>query len=522
MISNVMNGAESLIRTLIDAGVDVCFANPGTTEMPMVRAIDETTGMRAVLCLFEGVCAGAADGYARMAEKPGLTLLHLGPGFANSVAYLHDARRARSPIINLIGEHATWHLAADAPLTSDIESLARPVSAWVRRNKSAEELAGDVVDAIEAASMKPGRIATLIIPHDCQMDAASGPAGARAVRPPTKVGAGAINQAVEALRSDEPKVLFLGAYALRERGLKAAARVAAATGCKLMCETFPARWERGAGTPVIERLPYFPEAAIAAISPYRAIVLAGAKPPVSFFGYPGVPSFVISPEQPTCTLATPEEDVVDALEALADALGAPVNVDQNPVVQTPPRPSGSPDKITPETLSAAVAALLPENAVVMDESNTSMGPFLTMSQSASRHTLLTQPGGAIGLGPPCATGAAIACPDRVVINLQADGSAMYTLQSLWTQAREQLNVKTIILNNRSYRILGIELKRAGAKEVGKQAQSMIELTRPAIDWVSLAKGLGVPGARVETAGDLARELERALAEAGPRVIEAIL
>ncbi|HMB28380.1 MAG TPA: acetolactate synthase large subunit, partial [Blastocatellia bacterium] len=343
----MMNGAESLIRTLIDAGASVCFANPGTTEMPMVRAIDETTGMRAVLCLFEGVCTGAADGYARMAEKPGLTLLHLGPGFANGVAYLHDARRARSPIINLVGEHATWHLAADAPLTSDIESLARPVSAWVRRNRSAEELAGDVAEAIEAASTKPGRIATLIVPHDCQLDAANGPVAVREIAPPPKVGEGAVNQAVEALRRDEPKVLFLGGYALGERGLKAAARVAAATGCKLMCETFPARWERGAGTPVVERLPYFPEAAIAAISIYMTVVLAGAKPPVSFFGYPGAPSFIISPEQRTSVLASPEEDVADALEALAGALGAPVNIDQNSIVQTPPRPTG---KITPETL----------------------------------------------------------------------------------------------------------------------------------------------------------------------------
>ena len=514
-----MNGAESLIRTLIDAGVDVCFANPGTTEMPMVRAIDETAGMRAVLCLFEGVCTGAADGYARMAEKPGLTLLHLGPGFANGVAYLHDARRARSPIINLIGEHATWHLAADAPLNSDIESLAKPVSAWVRRNRSAEELASAVAEAIEVASTKPGRIATLIVPHDCQMDAANGPVAVREIAPPPKVVEGAINQAVEALRRDEPKVLFLGGYALGERGLKAAARIAAATGCKLMCETFPARWERGAGTTVVERLPYFPEAAIAAISPYRSVVLAGAKPPVAFFGYPGAPSYIISPEQRTSILAGPEEDVAGALEALAEGLDAPVNIDQNSIVQIPPRPSG---KITPETLSAAVAALLPENAVVMDESNTSMAPFLAMSQSAARHTLLTQPGGAIGLGPPCATGAAIACPDRVVINLQSDGSAMYTLQALWTQARERLDVKTIVCNNRSYRILGIELMRAGAKEVGKQAQSMIGLTQPAIDWVSLAKGMGVHGARVETAEDLTRVLERALAEAGPQLIEAIL
>lgn len=514
-----MNGAESLIRTLVDAGLDVCFANPGTTEMPMVRAIDEMTGMRAVLCLFEGVCAGAADGYARMADKAGLTLLHLGPGFANGIAYLHDARRARSPIVNLIGDHATWHLAADAPLTSDIESLARPVSAWVRRSKSAEAIAGDAAEAVVAASRKPGQIATLILPHDCQMEPASGAVAVRAIPAPPKAGEDAVKQAVESLRRDEPKVLFLGGHAMRERGLRAAARIAAATGCKLMCETFPARWERGVGTPIIERLPYFPEAAIAAISPYKSVTLAGARSPVSFFGYPGLPSYFISPEQRTVVLANPDEDIVDALESLADALGAPMNIDQNTAAQVPPRPAG---KITPETVSAAVASLLPENAIVMDESNTSMGPFLAMSQSAARHTLLTQPGGAIGLGPPCATGAAVACPGRTVINLQADGSAMYTLQALWTQAREQLNVKTIILNNRSYRILGIELMRAGVKEFGKQAQSLIGLTQPAIDWVSLAKGMGVPGARVETAEELANVVERALAEAGPQLIEAVI
>ncbi|MGH9833026.1 MAG: acetolactate synthase large subunit [Blastocatellia bacterium] len=514
-----MNGAESLIRTLTDAGVNVCFANPGTTEMPMVRAIDEMTGMRAVLCLFEGVCTGAADGYARMSDKAGLTLLHLGPGFANGIAYLHDARRARSPIVNLIGDHATWHLAADAPLTSDVVSLAGAVSSWVRRSKTAEEIAGDAAEAIVAASQKPGQIATLIIPHDCQMEPASGAVVLRAIPAAPKAGEDAIKQAVEALRRDEPKALFLGGHALRERGLRAVSRIAATTGCKLMCETFPARWERGVGTLAIERLPYFPEAAIAAISPYKSVVLAGARSPVSFFGYPGVPSYFISPEQRQTTLATPDEDIVDALEALAEALGAPVDVDRNSLAQTPPRPTG---KITPETLSAAVAALLPENAIVMDESNTSMGPFLALSQSAARHSLLTQPGGAIGLGPPCATGAAIACPDRVVVNLQADGSAMYTLQALWTQAREQLNVKTIICNNRSYRILGIELMRAGVKEFGEQARSLIGLTQPAIDWVSLAKGMGVPGVRVETAEDLARGLERALAEAGPQLIEVVI
>jgi acetolactate synthase I/II/III large subunit len=514
-----MNGAESLIRTLTGAGLNICFANPGTTEIPMVRALDEVGGIRAVLCLFEGVCTGAADGYARMSGKPGLTLLHLGPGFANGIAYLHDARRARSPIVNLIGNHATWHLSADAPLTSDIESLARPVSAWVRTNKSAEELPGDALDAVVAASVKPGNIATLIVPHDCQLEPSNGLVSPKSIPSPPQVGADAIERAATVLRDGSSTVLFLGGYALSELGLKSVTRIAAAAECKLMCETFPARWERGAGLPVVERLPYFPEQAINAISKFKSIILAGAKPPVSFFGYPGLPSFIISPQQETTTLATPDEDIISALESLADALDAPINTNENSTVHLPPRPSG---KINPETLAAAVASILQENAIVMDEGNTSTGPFCMMSQSAPRHTYLTQPGGAIGLGLPCATGAAVACPDRPVITFQADGSAMYTLQALWTQARERLNVKTIICNNRSYRILGIELMRAGVKEFGMQAQALIGLNNPMIDWVHMANGMGVPAVRVESAEDLVKEIERALSEAGPQLIDAIL
>ena len=518
-----MNGAESLISTLVGAGVNVCFANPGTTEMPMVQALDSVPGMRAVLCLFEGVATGAADGYARMTGKPGLTLLHLGPGFANGIAYLHDAKRARSPIVNLIGDHASWHLPADAPLTSDIFSLANPVSSWVRRSKSAEEIAGDAAEAIAAASVKPGSIATLIVPHDAQLEVASGAVEVKAIAVPPAVSDEAVKLAAETLRG-ESAALFLGAYALRERGLKAVARIAAATGCKLICESFPARWERGVGTPVIDRLPYFPEAAIAALAPYKSIVLAGARSPVSFFGYPGVPSYFISAEQNAVTLASPVEDVESGLEALAETLNAPSEVTTNSALQLPQLPTGpqAVEKLTPETLSATVAALLPENCIVMDESNTSMGQFLATAQSARPHTALFQPGGAIGLGFPCSTGAAIACPDRTVINLQSDGSGMYTLQALWTQAREGLNVKTIVLNNSSYRILGIELMRAGVKEFSPLAKSLIGLNHPPIDWVSVSKGLGVPATRVESAEALAKEFGRALAEAGPQLIEAVL
>jgi acetolactate synthase-1/2/3 large subunit len=513
-----VTGAEALIRTLIDAGLEVCFANPGTTEMPMVRALDDVPGMRTVLGLFEGVCTGAADGYSRMADKAGLTLLHLGPGLANGLAYLHDARRARSPIINLVGDHATWHLAADPPLAREIESLARPVSGWVRHNESGATLAQDAADAIQAALDPPGQIATLIIPHDCQLESATGPAAAPSAQEPRRGDDAAIDSAARLLRCNGPTVLFLGGHALRERGLQAAARISAATGCALMCETFPRRWERGAGTPAIERLPYFPDQASATLSRFRSVVLAGARAPVAFFGYPGLSSHILSPDQRQATLATPHQDIASALEALAQTLNASHDADRSSFIAIP-RPTG---RLKPETLSTVVASLIPENAIVMDESNTSMGPFLTVSQSSSRHTLLAQPGGAIGLGPPCATGAAVACPDRAVINLQADGSAMYTLQALWTQAREQLNVTTIICNNRSYRILGIEMARAGVQKLGPQAERLIGLTHPTLDWVSLAKGMGVPASRVETAEDLARELECALRAAGPHLIDAIL
>ena len=474
--------------------------------------------MRTVLCLFEGVATGAADGYARMTGKPGLTLLHLGPGFANGIAYLHDAKRARSPIVNLIGDHASWHLPADAPLTSDIVSLANPVSHWVRRSSSADDISGDVAEAVAAASVKPGSICTLILPHDAQLEEANGPIITQFNPPPPVVSDEAIKNAAEALRA-ESSALFLGAYALRERGLKAVARIASATGCKLVCESFPARWERGVGTPVIERLPYFPEMAIAALAPYKSIVLAGARSPVSFFGYPGVPSYFISPEQNTVTLATADDDVESALEALASALDAPDDVAANSELQLPALPTG---KLTPETLSAVVAALLPEHCIVMDESNTSMGPFTKLAQSAKPHTTLYQPGGAIGLGFPCSTGAAVACPDRTVINLQADGSGMYTLQALWTQAREGLDVTTVVFANRTYQILKGEFAGVDAGEPGRKALDMLNIDNPALDWVSLAKGMGVQAQSVTTAEDFSNALTNSVREKGPRLIEVVM
>ena len=514
-----MNGAESLIRTAVAAGVEVCFANPGTTEMPLVAALDASEGIRAVLGLFEGVCTGAADGYARMSGKPALTLLHLGPGFANGIANLHNARRARSPIVNLIGDHATWHAAADAPLASDIVSLAKPVSGWIRSVKSAKALAADTADAIAAAGSFPGQIATLIIPSDCQWDPADGPAKPVAVAKLRSVSDLAVKAAAEELRTGAKAGLLLGAGGISERGLGAVARIAAKTQCRLICETFPARIERGAGMPALERLPYFPEQALETLSPLETIVLAGAKSPVAFFGYPKMPSSLVPEGRRVVELAAPTDDAIAALEALADALGAPRAVSLPSKVARPERPTG---KLNAMTVGAAVAAMLPENAIVMDEAATTGLPFFAASVAASRHSYLALTGGAIGQGLPCATGAAVACPDRRVIAFQADGSGMYTQQSFWTQAREQLNVTTLLCNNHSYRILQVELARAGVTEPGRKAKSLTELSNPDIDWTRLAKSMGIPGVRVEDAESLCKELERALATPGPNIIEMML
>ncbi len=514
-----MNGAESLMRTARSAGVEVCFANPGTTEMPLVGALDSVPGVRAILGLFEGVCTGAADGYGRMADRPALTLLHLGPGFANGIANLHNARRARSPVVNLVGDHATWHRAHDAPLTSDITSLAQPVSAWVRTTRSAVELAADFAEAFAVASSPPGRVATLIAPADCQWEAANGPAPLKKPSAAAVPEASRVEAAAARLREGRAPALLLGGRALRETGLRAAARVAAACGARLICETFPARLERGVGLPRVERLPYFPEQAVEALAQVDPLVRAGARDPVAFFGYPGGPGRLAPHDEAVVVLAEAEEDVETALGALADAMEAPA---QPPASPPPARPAPPAGPLDPAVLGAALVATQPEGAIVVDEGATSGLPYFLAAEAAPPHSYLALTGGAIGQGLPCAVGAAVACPERKVIALQADGSGLYTLQALWTQAREGLDVVTVLCANRSYRILRIELARAGVSEPGPAAQSLTDLSKPVIDWVELAQGMGVPATRVETGEALAVELRRAFAEPGPRLLEVVL
>jgi acetolactate synthase I/II/III large subunit len=515
-----MNGAESLVHTAIAAGVRVCFANPGTTELDLVKALDDVPGLRAVLGLFEGVCSGAADGYGRMLDVPALTLLHLGPGLSNAAANLHNARRARSPVVNLVGEHATWHRGADAPLTSDIAAMAGAVSRWVRTTSTASRLGGDAAEAIASARGGTGGVATLIVPADCQGGDAAGPARPIDPAPLSRVPAARVERVAATLRAGPPAALLVGGKALRARGQWAAARVAALIGCRVVAEVFPARMERGAGLPRIERLPYFPDRVAASLAGLSRLVLAGAPEPVSFFGYPGAPSRLTPEGCALLSLASPEEDAEAALEALADALDAPPASPALAFGEMPlPLLEGA---LTAETIGPVLAALQPEGAIVVDESTTTGAGYFHRASGSPRHDYLSLTGGSIGMGPACAVGAAIACPDRTVVNLQGDGGAMYTPQALWTQARESLHVVTLVCANRSYRILQLELARAGVASPGPLSRSLVDLSRPRIDWTQLARGMGVEARSVDDVASLRQALARALAEPGPHLVEMVM
>ncbi|WP_338465592.1 acetolactate synthase large subunit [Novosphingobium sp. ZN18A2] len=516
-----MNGAEAFIGTLKASGVEVCFANPGTSEMQLVGAIDKQDGMRAILGLFEGVVTGAADGYGRMADKPAVTLLHLGPGLGNGLANLHNARRAASPVINMVGDHATYHLHYDAPLTSDAAGVARPMSDWVRVSKSERDLAQAGAEAFRVAQTYPGKIATVVVPADHAWTEGSATVAAPLAADAPKAPAAAIEAAAEALRNaDGPKALFLGGRALREDALLQAGRIAAATGARIICETFAARLQRGAGRVPVERLPYFGEQAQEFLAGLETIVFCGCEPPVSFFAYPGKPSW-LSPEGATLVrLASLRENALDALTGLAAALDAPAEPAKvQPVASFP---ANDEDKLSPAGVGSLLGGMIPEDAIVSDEGATAGLAIFGMTAGAKRHDWLMLTGGAIGQGLPLAVGAAVACPDRKVLALQADGGGMYTPQALWTMAREKLDVTTVILNNGSYAILNIELMRVGVQNPGPKALSMLDLRNPALDWCAISEGMGVPAVRATTVGEFRKALADALAHRGPRLIEAMI
>jgi acetolactate synthase-1/2/3 large subunit len=514
-----VNGAQALIRTLVGAGVDVCFANPGTSEMHFVAALDDVPDMRAVLTLFEGVATGAADGYARIAGRPAATLLHLGPGLGNGLANLHNARRGRTPLVNVVGDHSRSHKRLDAPLESDIDAVAGTVSGWVRRSLTPADVAADAAEAVTAASAAPGSVATLILPADVSWEDGAAVAAPLPGRPAPQVAPSVVEDVARALATGEPAVLFLGGdVVVGESGLLAAARIAAGTGARLMTETFPARTTRGVGLPDVSRLPYPPELAIASLAGTKHLVLAGAQSPVHFFGYPGVPGHPVPDDCTVHVLSEPGEGGVAALQALAER-AAPDAVPELLEAARPELPTGA---LTPRTMNAVIGALLPEDAIVVDEALTSGVGLHELTSGAPRHDWLALTGGAIGHGLPMALGAAIACPDRPVIGIQADGSAMYTISALWSYAREQCDVTTIVCDNGSYAILEHELSRVGAQGDGDRAGKLLDLGGPDLDFVALATGMGVPATRATTAEELAEQLRKALAEPGPHLIAAML
>jgi acetolactate synthase-1/2/3 large subunit len=513
------NGAQALIQTLIHCGVDTCFTNPGTSEMHFVAALDRSN-MRGVLCLFEGVASGAADGYARMADKPAATLLHLGCGLGNALANLHNARKARVPMINIIGDHATYHTQYDAQLQSDIETVAKNISTWFKTTPETSQLAADAAEAVAVAKGPPAQIATLILPADVSWGEGAEPAQAHEpVKTPPAPDA-TVQAIARVIKKSGKKVAFLlGNRVLREAGLRAASQIAQKTGAKLFCEVFPTRLERGEGLPAVERIAYLAEMASVQLKGYDHLVLVDAKAPVSFFAYPGKKSYLVPDNCTAHTLVQAHEDALASLQALVEAVGAS---DTEPKLQSAERPKLPKGKLNAAKVCQAIGALLPAHAIISDEAQTSGVRLPSFTTGAPRHDVLTLTGGAIGQGLPVAVGAATASPDRPVLALVGDGSAMYTIQALWTIAHEGLDVTTVILNNRSYGILNIELERVGADKIGPKAKAQLDLSEPAIDFVAMAKGMGVPAQRVATAENFNTALENAVKTRGPYLIDAVV
>ena len=513
------NGAQALLKTLADAGVEVCFSNPGTSEMHFVAALDHEPRMRAVLTLFEGVATGAADGYARMADKPAATLLHLGCGLGNGLANLHNARKGKVPVVNIVGDHATSHVKYDAQLQSDIETVARNCSSWVRTSKSTEALCTDAAEAVAAAMGPPGQVATLILPADVSWSEGAIPAAPPLIARRAVAEDALIAAIAQVIQRGGKAAILLGGQALREPALLAAGKIAARFGVKLFAEVFPTRIERGAGLPPVERIAYLAELAAVQLAGYQHLILVDAKSPVSFFAYPGKASDLLPEACTAHVLSSATQDALASLQALCAELGIEA---AQPVLQPAARPSRPVGKLSAEKVCKAIGHLLPERAILVDESQTS-GVFLpSLTAGAPRHDVLTLTGGAIGQGLPNAVGAAIACPDRPVIALVGDGSAMYTIQALWTMARERLNVTSILFNNASYAILNVELQRVGASGDGAKARSQLDLSQPGIDFVQLGLSMGVHAVRAQTAEEFCMALENALRSPGPHLIEAVV
>lgn len=511
-----MNGADSLVATLVANGVDTYFANPGTTELHLLAALDKQPGIRCVLGLFEGVVTGAADGYARMVEKPACTVLHLGPGLANGLANLHNASQAKVPVLNVVGQHATYHLHHDTPLVSDVEGIARSLPAWMRTCRSVAEIGADAADAVVASRTLPGQIATLIVPSDLAWSEGGLLGPSRAMPKPALPSQEIIDEVAAMLRSGQRTALLLSGVALYGKGLAIAAQIAAATNVTLLAPYPLRRIEHGAGRPMVYRIPYVREQATEMLQEFEQLILISSAPPVAYFASPGNNAVLTSPDCKIVNLAKPTEDVIGAMEALLTCFPGAYS---NPVTETPLKPGVPSGEISLLGLAAAVASLLPEGCIVVDESMTSGRGMFAAAKGAPPHNWLSNTGGSIGIALPLAVGAAVACPDRRVLCLSADGSGMYALQSLWTMSRESLNITTVIFANRVYSVLQREFVNFGLGSPGPRVHDLLEIGRPDLDWLALAKGMGVPATRVISLDSFAHALRRGLEADGPTLIE---
>jgi acetolactate synthase-1/2/3 large subunit len=515
-----MNGAESLVRTLLKGDVNVCFSNPGTSEMHFVGALDTNHDMRSILCLFEGGATGAADGYYRMKRSPASTLLHLGPGLANGLANLHNAKKAHSGIVNIVGEHAIDHIKLNAPLTSDIEGIARPVSHWVKTSLSSKDIARDGAEAIAVAKVAPGQIATLILPGDTAWNEGANYDEENITNNLNQVSNQKIEIAAKQLRDAKKPLILVGGSALEDDNFINIAKIAEKIGCPVMTDWFNARIDKGQGRINAVRIPYVVEKAVNVLKEFDTILIIGAKKPVAFFAYPNKPGILTQENTKFIELAELSDDISKVVSSLTDIFDANKVVPST--ISKPNLPEIPKGEINTTTLGMVLGALIPENAIVVDESVTTGREFFVQTAGSRPHTWLNNCGGSIGFGLPVATGAAVACPDQKVIALEGDGSAMYTVQSLWTMARENLDITVLIFANQSYKILQGELTNVGVINPGKSALEMLSLTNPSLDWVSLSKGMGVDAVRVDNIESLVLSFKHALKQKGPYLIEIMI
>ena len=513
------NGAESLVKTLIDSDVDICFTNPGTSEMHFVAALDNNPKMRSVLCLFEGGATGAADGYYRMKNKPASTLLHLGPGLANGLANLHNAKKANSGIVNIVGEHAIDHIKLNAPLTSDIEGIAKPVSHWVKTCKSSLEVGKNAAEAVKESSNPPGKIATLILPGDTAWNEGISSAPLKNYSR-NEVDKEKINITAQELKNAKNPMILVGGQALEENNLMLAAKIAAKYNCPIMTDFFNAKLERGAGRVKPTRIPYNVDRAISLLKDFDTIILIGAREPVAFFAYPNKPSILTNTNTKFIYFANIDDNITEGLENLCDYVSAVENPNENIAINS--LPSIQKGELNPNSIGSILGNVMPEEAIIVDESISTGREFFPFTEGSKPHTWLSNCGGSIGFALPAATGASLACPDRKVIALEGDGSGMYTLQSLWTMARENLDITVLIFANQSYKILHAELNNVGVLNPGPSAINMLNLNNPSLNWVSISKGMGIDSKRVFNTDELYNVFLDALNTKGPFLIEVMI